>query len=344
MASLYRALVWNWRLKLSALGLSVFLWALVQTEPADQEAIPSVPVRVQIMDTSWTTSGAPDPASVELRLSGPAREIIRLAREGTSIRVPITSVGSRDTTVSFRREWVQVGQRPGLTVESVSPASVRLSFEPAQTRLVPLATRLVGDVRESLALASEVDVSPQLVRVRGPASRLEGLDSLPLVPFDLSSVSRSGAFTVAVDTAGLRGASVVPPLATLGIRVEDLVERVLDSVPVQAVPSPGEAEVVTEPATVQIQLSGPRTRVTALDATRLRAWVAPESLQGMVPGEERVVPLQIEGVPDFVTARPSVTRVRVRRATDLPGAPGAEALVAGQAAAPQARSPMEGGA
>ncbi|KPJ81320.1 MAG: hypothetical protein AMS19_08430, partial [Gemmatimonas sp. SG8_23] len=187
MASLYRALVWNWRLKLSALGLSVFLWALVQTEPADQEAIPSVPVRVQIMDTSWTTSGAPDPASVELRLSGPAREIIRLAREGTSIRVPITSVGSRDTTVSFRREWVQLGQRPGLTVESVSPASVRLSFEPAQTRLVPLATRLVGDVRESLALASDVDVSPQLVRVRGPASRLEGLDSLPLVPFDLSS-------------------------------------------------------------------------------------------------------------------------------------------------------------
>ena len=134
MASPSGALVRNWRLKLSALGLSVFLWALVQTEPTNPETLPSVPVRVQIADTGWTTSGAPTPATVELELAGPAREIIRLAREGASLRIPIEAVGSRDTTVSLRREWVQLGQRSGLTVESVSPASVQLSFEPALTR------------------------------------------------------------------------------------------------------------------------------------------------------------------------------------------------------------------
>jgi hypothetical protein len=319
VASLYQALVRNWRLKLSALLLSVFLWGLVQTEPADQEAIPSVPVRVQIADTAWTTSGAPEPATVELRLSGPAREIIRLAREGTAVRVPIAAVGSTDTTIVFRREWVQLGQRAGLIVESFSPASVQLSFEPAQTRFLPLAARTVGEVPANLALASRIEVSPPLVRVRGPESRLEGLDSLPLVAFNLAAVSRSGAFAVAVDTAGLMGASVVPPFATVGIRVEDMVQRVLDSVVVQAIPSPGEAEVVTEPAAVQIRLRGPRTHVTSLDPSGLRAWVPPEALQGMVAGEERVLPIRIEGVPEFVTAEPSVARVRVRRATDLPG-------------------------
>ncbi len=292
MASLYQALVRNWRLKLSALFLSVFLWALVQTEPADQEAV----------------------------------------------RVPIAAVGSTDTTIVFRREWVQLGQRAGLIVESFSPASVQLSFEPAQTRFLPLAARTVGEVPANLALASRIEVSPPLVRVRGPESRLEGLDSLPLVAFNLAAVSRSGAFAVAVDTAGLMGASVVPPFATVGIRVEDMVQRVLDrpfatvgirvedmvqrvldSVVVQAIPSPGEAEVVTEPAAVQIRLRGPRTHVTSLDPSGLRAWVPPEALQGMVAGEERVLPVRIEGVPEFVTAEPSVERVRVRRATDLPG-------------------------
>jgi hypothetical protein len=292
VASLYQALVRNWRLKLSALFLSVFLWALVQTEPADQEAV----------------------------------------------RVPIAAVGSTDTTIVFRREWVQLGQRAGLIVESFSPASVQLSFEPAQTRFLPLAARTVGEVPANLALASRIEVSPPLVRVRGPESRLEGLDSLPLVAFNLAAVSRSGAFAVAVDTAGLMGASVVPPFATVGIRVEDMVQRVLDrpfatvgirvedmvqrvldSVVVQAIPSPGEAEVVTEPAAVQIRLRGPRTHVTSLDPSGLRAWVPPEALQGMVAGEERVLPVRIEGVPEFVTAEPSVERVRVRRATDLPG-------------------------
>ncbi len=39
MATPTQALAHNWRLKLSALGLSVFLWALVQGEPSNQEIV-----------------------------------------------------------------------------------------------------------------------------------------------------------------------------------------------------------------------------------------------------------------------------------------------------------------
>lgn len=322
MASPTHALVHNWRLKLSALGLSVLLWALVQTEPTNQETFPSVPVRVQIADTSWTTSGPPTPSTVEVRLGGPPREIIRLAREGISIRVPVAQVGSRDSLVTLRREWVQLGQRSGLNVESVSPANVRVSFEPAQTRLVPVSTRLVGRIRDHLALASDIDVSPQLIRVRGPESRLEGLDSVPLEPFDLSEITRSGAFAVPVDTSGFLGASVVPQTATLDIRVEELVERVLDDIPVEAEAGPGEEEVVVEPATIQVRLAGARSIVTALDPSRLRVWVPPELLQGMEPGEERVLRVQVDGVPALVTAVPGTDRVTVLRAIDQPEPPG----------------------
>lgn len=311
-----RLLVHNWRLKLSALGLSVLLWALVQTEPSNQETFSSVPVRVQIADTGWTTSGSPTPANVEVRLAGPPREIIRLAREGTSIRIPVSSVGSQDTLITLRREWVELGERSGVTVESLSPPNVRISFEPAQTRLVPVSARMVGRIRDHLALASDIDVSPQLVRVRGPESRVTSLDSVPLEPFDLSSINRSGAFTVPVDTSGLLGASVVPQTATLDIRVEELVERVLDDITVEAQPDPGEADVVVEPASIQVRLSGARSIVTSLDPERLRVWVPPEMLDGMEPGEERLVRVQIDGVPELVTAVPGTERVTVRRAVD----------------------------
>lgn len=315
-----RVLVHNWRLKLSALGLSVLLWALVQTEPSNQETFSSVPVRVQIADTGWTTSGPPTPANVELRLAGPPREIIRLAREGTSVQIPVSAVGSQDTLITLRREWVQLGQRAGVSIESLSPPNVRVSFERAQTRLVPVSARLVGRIRDHLALASGIDVSPQLVRLRGPESRVTGLDSVPLEPFDLSEVNRSGAFTVPVDTSGLLGASVVPQTATLDIRVEELVERVLDDITVEAQADPGEAEVVVDPASIQVRLSGARSIVTSLDPERLRVWVPSEMLDGMEPGEERLVRVQIEGVPQLVTAVPGTDRVTVRRAMDQPGA------------------------
>lgn len=316
-----QALSQNWRLKLAALGLSVFLWALVQTEPSNQETFVSVPVMVQVSDTGWTTSGAPSPSTVELRLGGPAREIIRLAREGMSIRIPIDVVGSQDTLIVLRREWVELGQRSGLSVESMSPSTIRVSFEEAQTRLVPVASRLMGRVRDHLALAAPVEVSPQIVRVRGPRSRVEGLDSLRLEAFDLSDVARSGAFTVSVDTTGLLGASVVPTTATIGVRVEDMIERVLDGITVQAIADPGEDQVVADPSVIQVRLVGARTLVTSLDPERLRVWVPPEYVQGLAPGEERVVNVRIEGVPALVTAIPGTDRVTVRRAIDQAGLP-----------------------
>lgn len=324
MPSPTQVLIHNWRLKLSALGLAVLLWALVQTEPTNRETFSQVPVRVQIADTGWTTSGPPSPSSVEVRLGGPPREIIRLAQEGASIRIPVGVVGSRDTIISLRREWVQLGQRSGLTVESFSPPDVQISFEPAQTRLVPVSTRLIGRIRDHLALASDIEVSPRLVRVRGPESRLEGLDSVPLEPFDLSDITRSGAFTVPADTSGLLGASVVPQTATLGIRVEELVERVLDEIPVQAIADAGEAEVVVEPATIQVRLSGARSIVTSLDPERLRVWVPAEFLEGMAPGEERVLRVRVEGVPALVSAVPGIERVTVRRAIDQDAGSGSQ--------------------
>jgi YbbR domain-containing protein len=173
-----------------------------------------------------------------------------------------------------------------------------------------------------MALASSIEVTPQLVRVRGPTSRLQGLDSIPLAPFDLSDVTGSGAYTVPIDTSGLLGASVVPQSATLRIRVEDMVERVFDQIEVQAFADPGEPDVVLDPPTIEVRLTGARTIVTALDPASLRVWIPPELLRGMAPGEERVVRVQIEGVPPFVTALPETDRVTVRRAIDQAGAPG----------------------
>lgn len=314
-----KAVFTNWRLKLSALGLSVLLWALVQTEPANQETFASVPIRFQIADTAWMLANEPDPTTVEVRFGGPAREIIRLAREGTTIRIPISEVGSRDSIIALRREWVQLHERPGLIVESITPQEIRVSFEESEVRMVPVASRLIGRVPDHLALAAEIDMSPEVVRVQGPRSRVSMLDSLSLVPFDLAGITRSGAFSIPIDTVGLMGASVVPATATLGVRVEGLVERVLEGITVMAIPMPGEADVIVEPEEVQLRLVGARSLVTSLDPEMLRVWVPPEFLQGMAPGEERTVRVQIEGVPPLVTAVAGVERVRVRRAIDGPG-------------------------
>ena len=317
MARTPRALINNWRLKLSALGLAVFFWALVQTEPLSQETFSAVPLEIEIADTTWMVAGALSPATVELRLGGPAGEIIRLAREGTSVRVPVTSVGSRDTLITLQRDWVQLGQRVGLTVESLAPSTLNVSFEPAVTRTVPLAMRVQGNLPEHLAFSSDLVINPQFVEVRGPESRLRGLDSIPLLPFSLDGVDESDGFTLVVDTTGLGGASVQPQEAMLGLLVEPLEERIFDEVPIQINSVGGDQRVHVEPMSIGVRLTGARTLVTTADLFQMRVFVSPASVSGIQPGEIRRVRLQIGGVPPLVNAFTIPEMVTVRLASDL---------------------------
>ena len=158
MAGALRVLLHNWHLKLAALGLAILLWALVQTEPLSQETFAAVPVAVDVFDSSWTIARSPSPATVELRLGGPAREIIRLARDGTTLRIPVAYVGSRDTIIALQREWVNLGERAGVTVESVSPLTVSMAFEPAVARNVDLRD---ADVQLSV-VPRELELRPLL--------------------------------------------------------------------------------------------------------------------------------------------------------------------------------------
>lgn len=313
-----RSLVHNWRLKLTALGLSVFLWALVQTEPRNAETFSPVPVLVEVTDTAWALAGMPEPAQVELRLSGPAREMVRLARSGTSVRVPVPDVGSPDTVVNLRRDWVALEEGSRLIVESVSPSSVRLAFDSAVTRAVPVAARTSGVLPEGLALASPVGVNPPMARLRGPASRLEGVDSVLLGVLDLSTVTASGVVDLAVDTAGLSGIRVSPGSATVGVRVEERVERTLTGIVVIAQAGVAPWDITVTPAEVDVVLRGARTLVNAVDPMDLRAYVV---LEGLSAGEERRVAVGVEGVPALVEWEVAPEIVTVRRSS-VPEAPG----------------------
>ena len=313
----------NWRLKLAALGLSVFLWALVQTEPrTSSESFQRVPVRVELTDTLWTLAGPPTPTEVELQLSGSSRDIIRLDREGTALNIPISQVGTPDTSVFLDRDWVELGQSTGLTVEFISPAMIEIVFEPTVTRTLPIATRVYGDLRENLALASSVGLAPVSVRVRGSESQVSQLDSIWLERFDLGTVEKSGVFSVAIDTVGLSGAYISPDVVTMGLNVEDDIERVLQGFSVQFDAERIGADVTIEPVVVEVRFSGPKSLVNTLDPSLLRVWVSPEDLEGILPGEERRVPLRLEGIPEFVTAVPETSAVTAKRADE--GSTGAD--------------------
>lgn len=318
MSFVPRFIAHNASLKFLALVGAVILWAIVPGDPQGGETLGDIPVRVQVADLDWVPAGPPEPARVQVRLSGPTREIIRLAREGAMVRIPVERVSSPDTTVTLRRDWVVLPGTAGVLVEEVVPGTVRLQFEQARSRSLPLQVRTIGALPGDLALAAPIGVVPAVARVRGAARLVDPLEFIPLRQVDLSGIRESGILQVPVDTAGMGSVLVTPQQASVGIRVERAVEEVLDSAVVE-VSDPPSYTLVIEPESVAVRIRGAASRMAAALGDGVRPAVARALVLGMAPGDTRRVPLEILGLPDLVQGRAEPDSVTVTRPAEGEG-------------------------
>lgn len=302
----------NWRLKLSALGLSIFLWALVQADGSGVRTI-SLPVRIQINEPGWILVGAAIPSNVDVRLSGPTSEVLRMGFEGAGITVPINQIVRNDTVVVLQNAWIPTQGFPGVRVEDIVPSTVRLHLERELTRVIPVRISTRGEIPAGLALTRAMRLTPDLVRVTGPQSLVEALDTLDIVPANLGDITLNGVIEAFVDTQEYAAVVVVPDRVTLRVPVEESMSRVLPGIQVEAATTALGGAVAVTPETIELLLEGARTRVSAVSAEGLRVFVPLYALQGLGPLEERRVPVVVEGVPSFVSVSLGTDTVTVRR-------------------------------
>ena len=97
----------NWRLKLSAFTLAVLLWATVRIGAVSRQDIPEVEVRIENSDPGWVVQGEPSPAVVQVGLTGPARDLFRVA-----VDRPVVVVGSDPTADSLDCNGAAVSSCP----------------------------------------------------------------------------------------------------------------------------------------------------------------------------------------------------------------------------------------
>lgn len=297
----------NWQLKLAAFAIAVLLWIVVRLDSANRQSIPAQ-VQIENTDPDWALVGEPLPGTVEVLFGGPAGEILNVAVEGTSVRVPIDAVSSPDTSIGLRSEWVNVDRLAGLVVQDIRPASVRLHFEPIETQEKPLAVRTRGTLRRSLALLQPLSVVPTTVRLRGPESRVAGIDTIYVEALDLSDLRESGTVVLPVSRAALSDMFLSTDSASVRILLEPSAERVI-VLPITG----GDDSVELASETLEVRIFGPASQVAELEVEALRALIRQEDLAQLAPGTEARIRVRLEGVPGLFEAVMETDSVAVRR-------------------------------
>jgi YbbR domain-containing protein len=306
----------HWQLKISALAMAVLLWTVPRFEAPREEAQEGVTVLVQSNDSAYALLGDPEPPTIRVTLSGPAGELLRV--DQPTLSIPIDAVVSMDTTVELTRSMVSIPTGLDLVqVEEMTPTSVRLIFEEIINRALVLVPQTEGTLPDSLSLAGPILVTPEIAVAKGPESRLEGMDSLLLIPLDLGQVQESGAYPQQGDTSGLGLTGLSPAEARIEIQVDSTRRREFPNLQYDVPTLPTGPQIQGSPATLTVTLVGARNLLAAVNPEDIRVKLPPEALSSLLPGQEARVDLVVEGVPPFVKAEVTPGWVTLRRPTGL---------------------------
>ena len=181
-----RFLLENFWWKLGSVALSVALWLTIINEPelVTSAAVPifykGLPRGIEI------ASGQPDRIFLEIR--GPASRLTPGRLSDTAVQLDLTDVtkpGERTFTISR----TNINLPMGVNFLRAVPSQLRLSFDHQVSKDVQVRVRLSGKPADGWHVVNHF-VTPERLRIVGPASRVALIESAETDPVDLTGFEK----------------------------------------------------------------------------------------------------------------------------------------------------------
>jgi hypothetical protein len=304
--SLRGALTADLPLKLTSLGLAVFLWLLAAGEEPASALLPvdllvRAPAGRRVMH-----AGGP----VRALVSGPRRELLKLSTSPMRLtRVLPDSTVADQVELELGPADIEMPRGVDAHVQDVQPRLLAVALDSTYQRIVPVRAM----VRLSPGLGhmlGAIAVVPGTVRLVGPRDAIRRIDSVQTVPLELARADGPVEETLALDTSGFGRARALPSEVSVRVDLEAVGERTLTEVPVRL---SSDLAAVARPArtTVDVRVRGATARRGALAADSVPVvvdWIGPPG-----PGRAALRVLAPAGLE--ATASPDTVEL-VRRGAD----------------------------
>jgi YbbR domain-containing protein len=170
--------------KLLSLAIAVLLWIAIVGEHELSTAI-DVPVEYRNFPKSFeVSSGMVN--RVNLLVSGPSGKMNDSFLKDVAVVVDLEGV-RRPGDWTFNLDSRAIRVPAGLELERTIPSQIRMKFEERFARDVPVQLRYSGNPMPGYRIARQ-EVSPEVLRVVGPRSRVERVQSIDTDPIDLNGI------------------------------------------------------------------------------------------------------------------------------------------------------------
>lgn len=245
------------------------------------------------------------PPALQVRVMGPRSLISKLSQAKLTQTLDLSGYKSGPHTIYLGPNNFAFPR--GVQILRIQPNPVSLTLAFTEIRTLPIKPVLAGNPPEGYELISAGTKPPQ-VTVKGPATELADLKSIPTVPLDLTRLTEPIVMVTNLDFKNLHLtlAQPVSILADINIAPKTMTRTILN-VPVLAAPTPARLGRTT----VTLIVKGPWPRVKELKPEDLKATVDTRNLS---PGHYQLK-VAVDLPPDvsLVSINPSAIAIWVSK-------------------------------
>lgn len=249
----------NWRglflenigFKLAALVVVAMLWVSVTADERQAQPVPTE-LSVEVRDSAWVLVEAP--REVHTTFQGPNRALLGLLIEKPIVRIAVDSVTDERMQVPLPVDRVDYDRELSVAPSYVTPSTVDLRFERRRSARVPVVADVDPVPAAGYTVVQPIQVQPESVTVRGPASWVESLTRLPTRSVRLEGLKNTVLRDIALDLpTGVPGAEAEPSTVLVTINLDSLVVRDL-KVPIRMTGAAADrARIQPDSATVSLR-------------------------------------------------------------------------------------------
>lgn len=175
-----RIFVDDWLIKLFAVVITLSLWFGVTGLRAPiTTRLNRVTLSPRVSNEMEITNSPRE--EVDLVITGDKNKIAQINKENLVVSLDLTEVKAGDRTILLTPETVDVELPTGVKLTEIQPHEIVISLEKVEQREIPVRIEIEGSVAEGFEIYNQT-ITPQRVRVRGPASFIRALDFVSTEP------------------------------------------------------------------------------------------------------------------------------------------------------------------
>lgn len=202
--------------KLGSLAAAIALWLAVEGAP-ELVTTQTVPLLYRNL-ASGLILASDTPESVRAELRGTSIKLTQSALSEVSVSLDLSDLaGPGERTYTLARSNFALPQ--GISVVRVVPSQVRLIADRMAVKEVPVKIRTTGTPPAGFQVTGQ-QLIPDRLRISGPETRVNQVDSAPTDPIDLSSMTQKSVVNVNAYLSDARVQFESSPMVTVTLTLE----------------------------------------------------------------------------------------------------------------------------